>query len=51
MKAGRVALAVCAVGSLGAVAGGVALANGGQNAAASPRRAERRARGQRAQAF
>lgn len=41
MKAGRVALAVCAVGSLGAVAGGVALANGGQNAAAGVRPATR----------
>jgi len=45
MKAGRVALAVCAVGSLGAVAGGVALANGGQNAAAGVRAATRGASG------
>jgi len=37
MKVGRVALAVCAAGSLGAVAGGVALANGSQNAAAGAR--------------
>ncbi len=47
MKAGRVALAVCAVGSLGAVAGGVALANGGQNAAAGARPATRGASGAR----
>jgi len=47
MKAGRVALAVCAVGSLGAVAGGVALANGGQNAAASARPATRGTSGAR----
>jgi hypothetical protein len=47
MKAGRVALAVCAVGSLGAVAGGVALANGGQNAAAGVRPATRGTSGAR----
>ncbi len=47
MKAGRVALAVCAVGSLGAVAGGVALANGGQNAAAGVRPAARGTSGAR----
>jgi len=41
MKVGRVALAVCAAGSLGAVASGVALANGAQNAAAGARPATR----------